>query len=163
MPIRRSSTEWDATQWYNLNTIEHYCFCFSLLFPWLIWIRLECREYEKAKVEKKWVQVGFDEAPQLIEQIHCATTSVPLIVGGEEAVPGEFPHMVSSFADLIIICLYTKYIFVYVYIYKTRIWMRACSWSAFLFHLLLLLCSSNPHGMPFILAYPTNRLWSDMI
>lgn len=56
----------------------------------------ECREYEEAKYEKVWTSVGFNDKPVLERVLHCATSNVPLVVGGEIAIPGEFPHMVHS-------------------------------------------------------------------
>lgn len=62
----------------------------------LIALIAECREYEDAKYEKEWLPaIGFNEKPVLKKILHCATSNVPLIVGGEVANAGEFPHMVT--------------------------------------------------------------------
>nr|XP_022912160.1 serine protease snake-like [Onthophagus taurus] len=49
---------------------------------------LECKEYGKAVYVKT---IGLDDKEHEISE--CGITSVPLIVGGEEAKEKEFPHM----------------------------------------------------------------------
>lgn len=55
---------------------------------------LECREYEDAKYEKRWTTIGFNDRPILEKILQCVFSNVPLVVGGENAIPNEFPHMV---------------------------------------------------------------------
>lgn len=54
----------------------------------------ECREYQSAVYEKVKLQTIIGLKPIEREVAHCAMDSVPLIVGGIETRPWEFPHMV---------------------------------------------------------------------
>lgn len=54
----------------------------------------ECREYEDAKYEKRWTTIGFNDRPILEKILHCIQSNIPFVVGGEDAIPTEFPHMV---------------------------------------------------------------------
>lgn len=57
----------------------------------------ECKQYEDAKYERTYTNVGFNDKPILEKIDRCSFSNVPLVVGGEVANPGEFPHMVRYF------------------------------------------------------------------
>lgn len=56
--------------------------------------RIECVEYQDAVYERVYSSVGFSRPPIEQKVFRCAISTVPLIVGGENASPKEFPHMV---------------------------------------------------------------------
>lgn len=69
---------------------------FTVNFIWLI---SECREYDDAKYEKRWTTIGFNDRPILEKILNCI--SLALVVGGENALPNEFPHMVFKYMYMV--------------------------------------------------------------
>lgn len=77
------------SKWLNMNQL---CHNHNVLF---VYFHLECRQYEDAKYERVWTSVGYNEKPILEKILRCGSSNVPLVVGGEVANLGEFPHMVN--------------------------------------------------------------------
>lgn len=65
---------------------------------WFVLFRLcvetECVEYQDAVNERVYSSVGLNTPPIEQKVFRCSIATVPLIVGGENALPKEFPHMV---------------------------------------------------------------------
>lgn len=62
---------------------------------------VECVEYQEPLYERVSNPIGFGQ--NNIEQkiLRCPLSSVPLVVGGQNAIPKEFPHMaLIGFEDL---------------------------------------------------------------
>ncbi|KAG6463783.1 hypothetical protein O3G_MSEX014068 [Manduca sexta] len=60
----------------------------------------KCEEYSRGVVERvDYIPLLPDPEPFTITAAKCDYTGVELIVGGENAVQGEFPHMVSTGGD----------------------------------------------------------------
>lgn len=55
---------------------------------------IECVEYQEAVNERVYSTQGLSGPPVEQKVFRCAISSVPLIVGGTNALPKEFPHMV---------------------------------------------------------------------
>ncbi|XP_055312102.1 serine protease snake-like [Sitodiplosis mosellana] len=53
----------------------------------------KCKQYEDAKFDRVFTNVGFNDKPILETVERCTFSIVPLVVGGEVANSGEFPHM----------------------------------------------------------------------
>lgn len=74
----------------EIDPIKNYFFFVLILY------KIECKEYEDAKYERTYTNVGFNDKPILEKIDRCSFSNVPLVVGGEVANPGEFPHMVKN-------------------------------------------------------------------
>lgn len=57
--------------------------------------KTECAEYQQYVYEDVYVANVYGP-PSVVKQNKCSFTSVPFIVGGEQASPKEFPHMVNN-------------------------------------------------------------------
>lgn len=55
---------------------------------------IECVEYQDAVYERVYSSVGLSGPPIEQKIFRCSISTVPLIVGGENALAKEFPHMV---------------------------------------------------------------------
>lgn len=66
----------------------------SLLHSVLFLPRIECMEYQDAVYERVYNMVGLSGPPIEQKVFRCSISTVPLIVGGENALAKEFPHMV---------------------------------------------------------------------
>lgn len=68
-----------------------------LLIRLYLCIGIECVEYQDAVNERVYSSVGLSGSPPIEQKIfRCSISTVPLIVGGENALPKEFPHMVNT-------------------------------------------------------------------
>lgn len=82
------------SKWYSISNIFNLESMF--VFNAFSICSIECQEYEDAKYERIWKSNNFNEKPVVQKIRRCGVSSAPLIVGGTEAKPHEFPHMVSS-------------------------------------------------------------------
>lgn len=61
---------------------------------------LECKEYAKAVNVKQDSPVLLRRS-KTVEVSECGIVSVPLVVGGTQTTPKEFPHMVRMIQKLV--------------------------------------------------------------
>lgn len=60
---------------------------------------IECAEYQDAVFERVYSSVGISGTQAEQKVFRCSIATVPLVVGGENAQPKEFPHMVTEIAS----------------------------------------------------------------
>lgn len=63
---------------------------------WYVWKIIECDQYtSEVSTKVEAIALGAEETESFNAGVECKVNSNPLIVGGEEAGLGEFPHMVN--------------------------------------------------------------------
>lgn len=72
-------------------------FFLNCYFYWFFFLFLECIEYQDAVYDRQNTSVGVNGPPVEQKVFRCSIATVPLIVGGENALAKEFPHMVSRY------------------------------------------------------------------
>lgn len=80
---------------YHLLIVTHRCTNIDFHFVY-VHANIECAEYQNAVYESAYSSMGLNESPMEQKVFRCSFSSVPLIVGGENAQSKEFPHMVNE-------------------------------------------------------------------